>query len=203
MRLCLARADNLLLTAANRIKISDFGVAQVLQAHSTTQSATTPRSRSPDQQQQQERRSRRFSGTPAFASPEQIADPHGNWDRRGADIWALGVILFRLMHGRMPSKAKSVFETYATIADPAAPDPVGNGGDDPGGAAAPPPLLQPLTSFSEPLWDLLRHLMDRDHTRRYTIEQVVAHEWIQQAMTIQNDTASSPTTSSLNNSTES
>jgi WD40 repeat protein len=80
------KPHNLLLTENNRLLIADFGLAYI-----TTLSGTRSMMEvSP-------------SGTPAYMAPEQ-------WDwmaNHRSDIYALGIILFQMLTGRIPFKPKS------------------------------------------------------------------------------------------------
>lgn len=113
------------------------------------------------------RRSRRFSGTPAFASPELISDPNGTWDRRGIDIWAVGITLYRMVHGTMPFRGRSIIDNYASIAQD---------GADP--ALVSVSAASPHGRLSPELKDLLMRMLDRDPVTRITAEQMMAHPWI-------------------------
>lgn len=53
-------------------------------------------------------------GSPQFISPEQLADPRAV-DAR-ADLWALGVVMYRLLAGRFPFDGATVVETFALVA---------------------------------------------------------------------------------------
>ncbi len=72
---------NILVSAAGDVKLIDFGVAKAAQRLSDTT------------------RSGVFKGKLSYVSPEQLA--RRQIDRR-ADIWAAGVVLYRLLSGRMP-----------------------------------------------------------------------------------------------------
>ncbi|MDD4278928.1 MAG: serine/threonine protein kinase [Candidatus Sumerlaeales bacterium] len=63
-------------------------------------------------------------GTPAYMAPEQVDDSYGNVDQR-ADVYALGVILFRILTGRMPYVAENIPALLDLIAkeDMPIPDP--------------------------------------------------------------------------------
>jgi serine/threonine protein kinase len=76
---------------ANFVKVLDFGLAKMLDDDSSKKLTKTGI----------------IVGTPAFLSPEQIkGDPV---DAR-ADIYALGLILYRMLCGQLPFKAKTVVD---------------------------------------------------------------------------------------------
>ncbi|MEO7001070.1 MAG: protein kinase [Ktedonobacterales bacterium] len=73
---------NMLMHADGRLMLSDFGLAKIVSASSRS---ATPRNH-PD------------AGTPEYMAPEQIG---GQSDER-SDIYALGVVLYLLLTGRLP-----------------------------------------------------------------------------------------------------
>ncbi len=74
---------NILLTPDDAPKVIDFGLAKRLDATSTgTQSGA-------------------FAGSPAYAAPEQL-DGRAADLRPTADVWALGVVLYQMLAGRLP-----------------------------------------------------------------------------------------------------
>jgi serine/threonine protein kinase len=81
------KPSNLMITTSGAVKIMDFGVARVMGSAHRTQAGFT-------------------MGTPAYMAPEQVqGDP---LDAR-TDLYAMGVIFFRLITGRLPFEGKTPF----------------------------------------------------------------------------------------------
>lgn len=72
------KPDNLLMSAAGRVKITDFGSSHMFQRGDTML---------------------RTMGTPAFMAPEMCVG--GNFHGRTCDIWALGICLYMFHYGRL------------------------------------------------------------------------------------------------------
>jgi eukaryotic-like serine/threonine-protein kinase len=85
--------------ASNTVKVTDFGIARVADAHRT--------------------RTGRVLGTPSFMSPEQMAG--GRVDGR-SDLYSLGVMLFQLVTGALPHASDSMARLMHQIANEPAPD---------------------------------------------------------------------------------
>jgi eukaryotic-like serine/threonine-protein kinase len=85
--------------ASNTVKVTDFGIARVADAHRT--------------------RTGRVLGTPSFMSPEQMAG--GRVDGR-SDLYSLGVMLFQLVTGALPHASDSMARLMHQIANAPAPD---------------------------------------------------------------------------------
>ncbi len=87
------KPDNILLTQENgqsdRVKILDFGMAKILG----------------DSDEFQLTRKGEIFGTPAFISPEQA---RGDTVDHRADIYALGVMMFELLCGRLPFEHENI-----------------------------------------------------------------------------------------------
>lgn len=77
------KPSNILIDGAGRPRVLDFGLARPVEA-SVEASAT-----------------REFVGTPAYASPEQLAGDPASINVR-SDVYALGLILYRLLTGVHP-----------------------------------------------------------------------------------------------------
>ena len=75
---CDIKPGNLLLAGGNELKITDFGAAQYASAQHTYLSGV---------------------GSPAYMSPEQVADRQLNHQ---TDIYSLGVVLYQLLTGKLP-----------------------------------------------------------------------------------------------------
>ncbi len=90
------KADNIMITAESRVKLMDFGLARALEAPSRTVLV---------------------AGTAEYMSPEQIVGE--DVDER-TDIYALGVLLFRLVAGRFPYQEGNVLQQHreSPIPDP-------------------------------------------------------------------------------------
>ncbi|MBI3893675.1 MAG: serine/threonine protein kinase [Candidatus Wallbacteria bacterium] len=79
------KPENVLLTLDGQVKIADFGLAKVMSATETIQTATGV-----------------VLGTPGYLAPEAI---RGEAAGPPADVYALGVILFETLAGRRPFEA--------------------------------------------------------------------------------------------------
>ncbi|MGO9921446.1 MAG: protein kinase domain-containing protein [Isosphaeraceae bacterium] len=89
------KPSNVLLTVAGVPKISDFGLAKLLDA----QSARTF--------------SGQVVGTPSYMAPEQAVD--SRLVGPAADVYALGAILYEMLTGRPPFKGETPLETVRQV----------------------------------------------------------------------------------------
>ncbi len=78
------KGGNIMVTAAGLVKVMDFGLARLTSDARLTQDGTV-------------------LGTPAYMAPEQLEGL--DVDAR-ADVWALGVVFYEMLAGRLPFKAE-------------------------------------------------------------------------------------------------
>ncbi|MFO0878190.1 MAG: protein kinase [Gemmataceae bacterium] len=95
---------NVLFTADGLPKVADFGLAKQLKGEGTGEQTQTGQ----------------VVGSPLYMAPEQAG---GHDVGPGADIYALGVILYEALTGRVPFRGTSVLETLQLVqqADPVPP----------------------------------------------------------------------------------
>jgi eukaryotic-like serine/threonine-protein kinase len=101
------KPGNVMLTAEDKVKILDFGLAKALAGE--TQSIDA--SQSPTLTDAMTQRGV-ILGTAAYMSPEQAK---GKAVDKRADIWAFGCILFECLTGKRPFEGETITETLAAI----------------------------------------------------------------------------------------
>ncbi|KAL9653637.1 hypothetical protein ABK040_009114 [Willaertia magna] len=87
------KPENILIDADDNIKLSDFGVSQIVEGDDDLIKTA--------------------AGTPAFMSPESIkGDPYSGFK---SDIWALGVTLYVILFNSTPFQGESYIQIYNSI----------------------------------------------------------------------------------------
>jgi serine/threonine protein kinase len=123
----------MLLCPGGVVKITDFGFAR----------------------QVEDGRCRTPCGSPFYIAPELLTA--AEYDGRKADIWSLGVVLFELVTGGIPWRARTQRELMAQIK----------------AAAYRVPSYVPDAAR-----DLILNMMERDVELRFDIVDVLASEWV-------------------------
>jgi tetratricopeptide (TPR) repeat protein len=96
------KPDNVLVTGAGAVKVVDFGLARVVDAHRLTQSGAV-------------------MGTLHYMAPEQALGQTAHADAR-TDVYALGALAFALLAQRPPFLGGSAVEVMRAIAEDPPPD---------------------------------------------------------------------------------
>lgn len=123
----------MLITRENILKLSDFGVAYIMEQDEI-----------------------RGNGSPAFQPPEValgLDEPIGP----KMDIWAAGLTLYIMVVGKYPFEGNNVYTLFENIGK---------------GAYTIPETLDPTLS------SLLFGMMEMDSHKRFSIEQIKSHQWM-------------------------
>ena len=89
------KPENVMISKTGVVKLTDFGIAQMLDTHRLTVTG-------------------QLLGSPAYMSPEHVEG--GRLDFR-TDVFAVGILLYQLCCGELPFKGKNPHEILKKIAD--------------------------------------------------------------------------------------
>lgn len=129
------KLENVLFVDDKDIKLIDFGFSTVCQPG---------------------KKLKVFCGTPSYMAPEIVR--RSEYDGKPVDIWSMGILLYALLCGCFPFRAKAYPDLYRRIAR---------------GTFAIPDEL------SVPVKDLLRQLLNVDAATRITAHHALRHPWLQ------------------------
>lgn len=128
------KLENVLFTDSKDIKLIDFGFSTIAQNG---------------------KKLRVFCGTPSYMAPEIVR--RMEYEGKPVDMWSLGILLYALLCGCFPFRARSYPDLYRRIAR---------------GTFTIPDEL------STPVRDLLRQLLSIDAYQRISAQSVLRHPWL-------------------------
>ncbi len=96
------KPENVLLHRNREVKLTDFGIAQLLDAQSMTSTG-------------------QVLGSPGHMAPEQV---EGNESTERSDLFSLGTVLYLLATGRLPFSGRNPHQVLKQIVDGKYPDPL-------------------------------------------------------------------------------
>lgn len=108
------KPQNILISRRGEAFLTDFGLARIVDGRSVL---AERRRRATDEEET-------VIGTPWYMSPEQISGHLGELDAR-SDVFSLGVLLYKLLTGRVPFEGKDYLEVLRNIQF-ASPRPMGS-----------------------------------------------------------------------------
>ena len=91
------KPGNMLITADDILKLTDFGVAEELSPYEANDDC------------------RLAQGAPAFQSPEEVTGIHDVWSGFKADIWSAGVSLYNFTTGQYPFEGDCLYQIINSI----------------------------------------------------------------------------------------
>ncbi|CAO3608981.1 unnamed protein product [Cunninghamella blakesleeana] len=190
------KPENLVLTRGGTLKITDFGVAEVVQ--SCFESKARP--------------CRKWCGSEPFWSPEmwQLKDEQSSYDGKSLDVWSAAITYFCIKNKQLPFGASFYHgciggkKTISKSAQPGSPYLISSQAMDGGDQAYGKYILQRQASFSssenDPTsiqqWDCFHNsdqvnkftlaeseclagMLDPNPLTRWTIDQTLASPWMQ------------------------
>ena len=99
-------------------------------------------------------------GTPAYIAPE-VFENRG-YTGYQSDVWSAGVVLYTMLFGTVPFKASSMVELHKQV------------------VKSKPDYKDGAEQVSQKALALLKGILDKDPTKRLTIDQILNHEWMVQ-----------------------
>jgi len=129
------KLENVLFANDRDIKLIDFGFSTVCQPG---------------------KRLKVFCGTPSYMAPEIVR--RAEYEGKPVDMWSMGILLYALLCGCFPFRAKAYPDLYRRIARGTFPMP---------------------EELSAPVKDLVKQLLNIDATTRISAHSALRHSWLQ------------------------
>ncbi|MFC1641720.1 serine/threonine-protein kinase [Myxococcota bacterium] len=135
----IRQADN-----QTQVKVLDFGVAKMVADVRGTREITGPSG---------------ALGSPCYMSPEQIRSPRDVDDR--TDIWAVGVILYQLVTGRLPFEGRTLYQLMIAVS-----------------TQQPRPMRESVPGVPEQLEAVVARCLEKEPERRFANVSELAEELV-------------------------
>lgn len=145
------KPQNILLSDPTTIKITDFGLAR--QIENDTPIYTDKNNQYPEVE---EDLFSTYCGSPMYMSPEVLNK--NNYGSK-SDLWSVGIILYEMITGHTPYKAKNVNQLKRMINEPINLDSINK------------------DVVSSACYDLLVKLLNREKTNRISWNEFFCHKW--------------------------
>ncbi|KAF3456783.1 hypothetical protein FNV43_RR01437 [Rhamnella rubrinervis] len=131
------KPDNILFDQRNRIRLADFGSAEILKEGESMSGIV---------------------GTPYYVAPEVLS---GRDYSEKVDVWSAGVVLYIMLAGFPPFYGESAVEIFEAVLR--------------ANLRFPTRIFHSVSPAAK---DLLRRMLCKDVSKRFTAEQVLRHAWI-------------------------
>jgi serine/threonine protein kinase len=139
------KLENVLFNDIKDVKLIDFGFSTVCQKG---------------------KRLRVFCGTPSYMAPEIVR--RSEYEGKPVDMWSLGILLYAILCGYFPFRAKNYPDLYRRIARG---------------------VFEIPEELSSNAKDLIKQLLTMDPTQRLTAPGCLKHPWLQSAYSNASDIA--------------
>lgn len=111
---------------------------------------------------------KQFCGTPSYMAPEIVKKLE--YDAKSTDVWAIGILTYRMLYGVPPFKANSEKELYNKIMK--------------GSFSFPPSSENENIVVSEHVKDIIKLMLSYDSSERPSTEGLLKHPWFSPAVAI-------------------